>query len=369
MDINLLLRLMAEKNGSDLFFSTGAPPHMKVEGVSTPIGQGALPAGAIKKIAYSIMSEAQIKEFEEEWESNFAYTSADIGRFRVNVFLQRGEVGMVMRHIKSDIPTTQDLNLPKSVNNLVMERVGLVLLCGPTGSGKSSTLAAMIEHRNRNETGHILTIEDPIEFLYTHKKSIIDQREIGVDTKNYANAMKNAMREAPDVILIGEIRDSVAMEYALSYAQTGHLCLATIHGNNARQVLERIRNMFPREIQGHVMTEVADVLKGIVSQRLIRNKNGLRVPALEITLAAPEIVEIIQDGKFESLSKAIASNKMDGMITFDQSLYDLFKMGEISQDMALHYAESRHDLSLKIRLAGSTDEEEQVSHNPFKTKL
>lgn len=368
MDINLLLRLMAEKNASDLFFSTGAPPHIKIEGVSTPIGQGALPGGAIKKIAYSIMNDSQIDEFEENWESNFAYTSEDIGRFRVNVFMQRGEVGMVMRHIKSDIPTIKDLKLPVSIRNLVMERVGLVLICGPTGAGKSSTLAAMIQHRNQHDTGHILTIEDPIEFLYEHQKSIIDQREIGVDTKNYSNALKNAMREAPDVILIGEIRDQEAMEYALSYAQTGHLCLATIHGNNAKQVLERIRNLFPKEMQGHIMTELGSVLKGIVSQRLIRNKEGRRVPALEITLDAPEIVEIIQRGNLDQLSKAIASNKMDGMITFDQSLYDLFTMGEITQDMALHYAESKHDLSLKMRLSGQKSGGETVN-NPFKTKL
>ena len=368
MDINLLLRLMAEKNASDLFFSTGAPPHIKIEGVSTPIGQGALPGGAIKKIAYSIMNDNQIAEFEENWESNFAYTSGDIGRFRVNVFMQRGEVGMVMRHIKSDIPTIEELKLPVSIKNLVMERVGLVLICGPTGAGKSSTLAAMIQHRNQYDTGHILTIEDPIEFLYGHSKSIIDQREIGVDTKNYSNALKNAMREAPDVILIGEIRDQEAMEYALSYAQTGHLCLATIHGNNAKQVLERIRNLFPKEMQGHIMTELSSVLKGIVSQRLIRNKEGRRVPALEITLAAPEIVEIIQRGNLDQLSKSIASNKTEGMITFDQSLYDLFTIGEISQDMALHYAESKHDLSLKMRLSGSKTQGD-TGNNPFKTKL
>lgn len=368
MDIHLLLRLMAEKNASDLFFSTGAPPHMKIEGVSTPIGKGALPPGAIKKIAYSIMSPAQIEEFEREWEANFAYSAGDVGRFRVNVFMQRGEVGMVMRHIKSDIPTLEELHLPKVLKNLVMERTGLVLVCGPTGSGKSTTMAAMIEYRNCHSSGHILTIEDPIEFLYEHKRSIIDQREIGVDTKNYSNALKNAMREAPDVILIGEIRDAEGMEYALNYAQTGHLCLATIHGNNAKQVLERVRNMFPKEMQGHVMTELASVLKGIISQRLIRNKEGTRVPALEIMLAAPEIVEIISRGtNLEELPKAIASNKLDGMITFDQSLYDLFRMGEITQEMALHYAESRHDLSLKMRLAGKSHNE--AGANPFKTKL
>jgi twitching motility protein PilU len=269
MDIKLLLRLMAEKNASDLFFSTGAPPHMKIEGVSTPMGQGAMPPGAIKDIAYGLMDQKQIEEFEEEWEQNFAISVDDIGRFRVNVFLQRGEVGMVMRHIKSDISSIEELKLPITTAKLVMERSGLVLVCGPTGSGKSTTLAAMIDYRNRKDTSHILTIEDPIEFLHEHKLSIIDQREIGVDTKSFHNGLKNAMREAPDVILIGEIRDEEAMHYAISYAQTGHLCLATIHGNNAKQVLERIRNLIPSEQRASVMKELSGVLKGIVSQRLI----------------------------------------------------------------------------------------------------
>jgi len=368
MDINLLLRLMAEKKASDLFFSTGAPPHMKIEGVSTAIGSGALPPGAIKKIAYSIMNNDQIRDFEENWESNFAYTAKDVGRFRVNVFMQRGEVGIVLRHINSDIPTLTQLKLPKIISKLVMERTGLVLVCGPTGSGKSSTLAALIEYRNSIDSGHILTIEDPIEFLYSHKMSIIDQREIGVDTKSYSNALKNAMREAPDVILIGEIRDSEAMEYALSYAQTGHLCLATIHGNNAKQVLERIKNLFPKDMQGHVMTELASVLKGIVSQLLLRNKEGMRVPALEITMAAPEIIDIIKRGQLDELTKAIAGNRMEGMMTFDQSLYELFNMGEISQEQAISYAESKHDLTLKMRLGGRSPNNSGTSSG-FKTKF
>ncbi len=359
---------MAEKNASDLFFSTGAPPHMKIEGVSTAIGSSALPPGAIKKIAYSIMNDEQIKDFEENWESNFAYSAGEVGRFRVNVFMQRGEVGIVLRHIKSDIPTIRDLKLPKQITNLVMERAGLVLVCGPTGSGKSSTLAALIEHRNSIDSGHILTIEDPIEFLYEHKMSIIDQREIGVDTKNYSNALKNAMREAPDVILIGEIRDTEAMEYALSYAQTGHLCLATIHGNNAKQVLERIRNLFPTEMQGHIMTELSSVLKGIISQRLLQNKDGKRVPALEVTMAVPEIVDIIKRGQLDELSKAIASNHMEGMMTFDQSLYELVNIGEITQEQAIHYAESRHDLSLKLRLSGK-QAAIKTEGQTFKTKF
>jgi len=353
MDIKLLLRLMAEKNASDLFFSTGAPPHMKIEGVSTPMGQGAMPPGSIKDIAYNLMNKAQIEEFEQEWEQNFAISVDDIGRFRVNVFMQRGEVGMVMRHIKSDIATIEELKLPKPVADLVMERSGLVLVCGPTGSGKSTTLAAMIDFRNRRDTSHILTIEDPIEFLHEHKMSIIDQREIGVDTKSFHNGLKNAMREAPDVILIGEIRDEESMQYALSYAQTGHLCLATIHGNNAKQVLERIRNLIPADQRPSVMKELSGVLKGIISQRLVMSQKGTRVAALEVLLKAPDIQEIIQKGNLEELKKAIEKHHMDGMMSFDQSLFKLYKAKVITREDALRFAESRTDLNLQMRLTES----------------
>lgn len=353
MDITLLLRLMAQKNASDLFFSVGAPPHMKIEGVSTPMGQAPMPPGSIKDIAYKLMDAEQIKEFEREWELNFAYSLAEVGRFRVNVFRQRGEVGMVMRHIKSQIPAFEGLGLPSKVSDLVMERSGLVLVCGPTGSGKSTTLAAMLDYRNRRETGHILTIEDPIEFLHEHRMSIIDQREIGVDTRTFHHALKNAMREAPDVILIGEIRDTEAMQYALSYAQTGHLVLATIHGNNCKQVLERIRNFFEPESRGHVMKELSSVLRGIVSQRLVRGIDGKRVCATEILLMAPEIGETIQRGFLEDLHKVIEKNVNDGMLTFDQSLFNLFQKGAITRELALHNAESRTDLSLRMRLGAA----------------
>ena len=375
MDIKLLLRLMAEKNASDLFFSNGAPPHMKIEGVSTPMGQGALPSGAIKNIAYKLMTQKQIDEFEEEWEQNFAISVDDIGRFRVNVFMQRGEVGMVMRHIKSDIPSLESLSLPPAIAKLGMERNGLVLICGPTGSGKSTTLASMIDYRNRRDTSHILTIEDPIEFLHEHKLSIIDQREIGVDTKNYQNALKNALREAPDVILIGEIRDKEAMQYALSFAQTGHLCLATIHGNNSKQVLERVRNMIPQEQRSSVMKELSGVLKGIVSQRLVMSQDGKRVAALEILMKAPDLQEIIQKGTLEELKKAIEKHHMDGMMSFDQSLFGLYKDGVITKDDALRFAESRTDLSLQMRLTESgnpaaTKAKPKLDGIPsFKTKL
>jgi len=350
MDINLLLRLMAEKNASDLFFSTGAPPYMKIEGISTPMGQSPLPPGAIKEIAYKMMNNDQIKEFENEWEINFAHTVKKIGRFRVNVFKQRGEVGMVLRHIKYTIPTMEDLNLPSIISRMVMEPSGLILICGPTGSGKSTTMAGMIDYRNSRQACHILTIEDPIEFLHRHKMAILDQREIGVDTKNYHNALKNAMREAPDVIMIGEIRDAEAMEHALSFSQTGHLVVATIHGNNVKQALDRVRNMFPAEYRDQVMNELSTVIKGIVAQRLLRNQKGIRVPALEIMTDSPEIAEIIQLNKLDELRKVIEKSEDDGMQTFDQALYRLWRNKEITREDALHFAESRTDLSLKMRL-------------------
>ncbi|MDH5434310.1 MAG: PilT/PilU family type 4a pilus ATPase [Gammaproteobacteria bacterium] len=375
MDIKLLLRLMSSKNASDLFFSAGAPPHMKIEGISTPMGQGAMPAGSIKKIAYELMNEKQIKEFEEEWEQNFAITIDDIGRFRVNVFMQRGEVGMVMRHIKSNVPSLEELELPNKVAELVMERSGLVLVCGPTGSGKSTTLAAMIDYKNRNATSHILTLEDPIEFIHTHKQSIIDQREIGVDTKNFHNGLKNAMREAPDVILIGEVRDEESMQYAISYAQTGHLCIATIHGNNSKQVIERIRNLIPNEMRDSVLKDLSSVLKGIISQRLVMSKSGKRVAAMEIMLKAPDIQEIIQTGNLVNLKKAIEKHHMDGMMSFDQSLFKLYKTDVISKEEALHFAESRTDLNLQMRLSETGGKMQQPSvegssNGPsFSTKL
>ena len=360
MDIKLLLRLMAEKNASDLFFSTGAPPHMKIEGISTPMGQSPLPPGAIKDIAYNMMNQAQIEEFEQQWESNFAYTVKNIGRFRANVFKQRGEVGMVLRHIKYVIPSLDELNLPTVISRMIMEPSGLLLICGPTGSGKSTTMAGMIDYRNSRTAGHILTIEDPIEFLHRHKMSILDQREIGVDTKDYHNALKNAMREAPDVIMIGEIRDSEAMEYALSFAQTGHLVVATIHGNNIKQALDRVRNMFPADSREQIMIELSTVLKGVVAQRLLRNQKGIRVPALEIMIAAPEIAELIQRSKLDDLAKVIEKSETEGMLTFDQSLYNLWKQKQITREDALHYAESRTDLSLKMRLGNQSGDPSNV---------
>jgi len=378
MDINILLRLMAEKNASDLFFSTGAPPHMKIEGVSTPMGQSPLPPGAIKDIVYNMMNEEQKAEFEEEWESNFAYTVKNIGRFRVNAFRQRGEVGMVLRHIKYTIPAMEDLRLPPVISKLIMEPSGLILICGPTGSGKSTTMAAMIDYRNSRQGGHILTVEDPIEYLHRHKMSILDQREIGVDTKNFHNALKNAMREAPDVIMIGEIRDREAMEYALSFSQTGHLVIATIHGNNVKQAIDRARNMFPADNRDQVMMEMSTVLKGVVAQRLLRNQKGIRVPALEIMVGSPETAEVLNKNKLDELRVVIEKSENDGMQTFDMALYNLWRAKEITREDALHFAESRTDLSLRMRLGNqganadvmnSGQEKKKADPQRFNTKL
>ncbi len=368
MDINLLLRLMAEKNASDLFFSTGAPPYMKIEGISTPMGQSPLPPGAIKDIAYAMMNEDHKKAFENEWELNFAHTVKGVGRFRANIFKQRGEVGMVLRHIKHQIPTIEELNLPPIISKMIMEPSGLILVCGPTGSGKSTTLAGMIDYRNSRQASHILTIEDPIEFLHRHKMSILDQREIGVDTKNFHNALKNAMREAPDVIMIGEIRDSEAMEYALSFAQTGHLVVATIHGNNIKQALDRVRNMFPPEYRTQVMNELSTIIKGIVAQRLLRNQKGFRIPALEIMVGSPEVTDIIQYNKLDDLRSVIEKSKEDGMQTFDQALYKLWIDKEITREDALHFAESRTDLSLKMRLGNQGADPEDVMGKKYQNK-
>lgn len=376
MDISLILRFMVERSASDLFFSTGAPPNIKIEGVSTPVGHAPLPPGAIKDIAYSIMTEEQIDEFEEKLEMNFAYSASNIGRFRVNVFRQRGEVGMVMRHIKTNIPDITLLKLPPVLKDVIMEHNGLILVCGPTGAGKSTTLAAMVDYRNRNKTGHILTIEDPIEYLHAHKQSIIDQREIGVDTHSYHDALRNALREAPDVILIGEIRDAEAMEYAVTFAQTGHLCLATLHANNTKQAFERIRHFYPPEKQGQVMFDLSLVVRGIISQKLIPNVQGKRVPVMEVMLRSPDVVELIQKDELDNIVKAIESNANDGMMTMDQHLYELYKKGELDQEAALYHAESRTNLSLRMRL-GDDDKGankvqnlgENQNNSPFSTEL
>jgi twitching motility protein PilU len=350
-DITPVLKFMIEKGGSDLFFSTSAAIHLNVEGEILPINNQVLGPGMIKEIAYGLMSEAQIKEFEDTMECNFAISKTGVGRFRVNVFRQRGEVGMVIRHIKTEIPNFETLGLPNILQDLIMRKRGLLLVVGSTGSGKSTSLASMIDYRNQNSNGHIITIEDPIEFVYHHKKSIVDQREIGIDTHSFDSALKNAMRQAPNVILIGEIRDMEGMQHALAYAETGHLCLATLHANNANQALERIISFFPPDAKHGLLLGISLNLVGIISQRLIPGKVKKRVAAIEVLINTPYVTDLIKKQNLSEMKEIMADNNDIGMNTFDQSLFRLFTNGQIDEENALANADSRNDLSLKMRFA------------------
>ncbi len=355
VDISPVLKFMVDKGASDLFFSTNTAIHVEVEGETLPINAQIMGPGMIKDIAYSLMTPEQIRDFESTLESNFAISKQDVGRFRVNVFQQRGEVAMVIRHIKTEIPSFEHLGLPPVLKDLIMRKRGLLLVVGATGSGKSTSLASMIDYRNQNATGHIITIEDPIEFVYAHKKSIVNQREVGIDTLSFDNALKNAMRQAPDVILIGEIRDMESMKLALAYAETGHLCLATLHANNANQALERIMSFFPPEIKQGLLLSVSLNLVGVVSQRLIPAKSQKRVAAAEILINTPYVSELIQKQKLAEIKDIMADNNDIGMNTFDQALFRLFSNGKIDEENALAHADSRNDLSLKIRFAAEGD--------------
>ncbi|MBA3696551.1 MAG: PilT/PilU family type 4a pilus ATPase [Methylotenera sp.] len=361
IDITPILKFMLDKGGSDLFFSTGAAIHIEVEGDTLPINSQVMAPGVIKEIAYSIMSPEQIKEFESTLECNFAIGKKDIGRFRINVFKQRGEVGMVIRHIKTHIPSIEALGLPPILKDLINRKRGLILMVGATGSGKSTSLAAMIDHRNETTTGHILTLEDPIEFVHPHKKSIVDQREVGIDTLSFENGLKNAMRQAPDVILIGEVRDMEGMKNALAYAETGHLCLATLHANNANQALERVISFFPEEAKAGLLLGMSMNLVAIVSQRLISGKQSKRVAAIEVMINTPYMSELIEKQKMSDMKEIMADNNDIGMMTFDQSLFKLFANGKIDEENALANADSRNDLSLKIRFAAESSRSSSFS--------
>ena len=351
MDLNPYLKIMAEKNASDLFFSTNATPCIKIEGTTAHMGQTPLPPGAVKQLAYSIMNDEQIKSFEETLEMDLAISAKDTGRFRVNVFRQRGEVAMVVRYITANIKSVEQLSLPSALNDLVMAPRGLVLVVGTTGSGKSTTLASMINYRNRNKTGHILTIEDPIEFTHNHQKAIVNQREVGLDTLSYSSALRRAMREAPDVIMIGEIRDKETMQQALAYADTGHLCLSTLHATNGSQTLERIINFFPEKAHYQLRMDLSLNLKAIISQRLIIGTDKKRLPAVELLINTPHIADLIQKGNINEIQTAIEQGNDVGMQTFDQALFDLYQAEKISLEEALEYADSHNNLSLKVRLA------------------
>lgn len=355
IDISPVLKFMVEKNGSDLFFSTGTPIHIDIEGNTLPVNNQVMVPGMVKEIAYALMTAEQIKEFEATLEMNFAYGTRDLGRFRINVFKQRGEVAMVIRHIKDKIPSFEALGLPPIMKELIMRQRGLILIVGSTGSGKSTSLAAMIDHRNEHKTGHILMLEDPIEFVHSHKKSVVDQREIGIDTLSYDNGLKNAMRQAPDVVLIGEIRDMETMKHAIAYSETGHLCLATLHANNANQAIERILSFYPPEAKAGVLLGLSLNLAAIVSQRLVPGTKTKRVAAIEVLVNTPYVADLIKKPKIEEMKEIMATNGDIGMCTFDQCLFDLYREGRIDEENALASADSRNDLSLKIRFANEGD--------------
>lgn len=356
-DINNFLRILEQKDGSDLYLSTGAPPCAKFQGKLTPLSEEKMMPGQVKEIAYSLMDQEQQEEFEHELEMNLAVSIPQVGRFRINIFRQRNEISIVARNIKTEIPRFEDLKLPEVLKDLVMQKRGLILFVGGTGSGKSTSLAALIDHRNSNSGGHIITIEDPIEYVHRHKKSLVNQREIGVDTRNWEAALKNTLRQAPDVILIGEIRDRETMEHALAFAETGHLAISTLHANNANQALDRIINFFPEERRPQLLMDLSMNLRGFVSQRLIPTQDGKRCAAVEVLLGSPTVQELILRGEFESIKEIMEKSEGIGMQTFDTALFYLHQQGRISLEEALKNADSANNLRLRIKLAASSNEE------------
>ena len=351
MNVQPLFNPMVQKKASDLFLTCYAPVKIKIDGKIMPVNKLDLTPKMVRQAAMELMTEEQMEEFGREFEVDFAVSKPGLGRFRVNVFLQRGNVAMVMRYISHEIPTLEDLSMPPILQELVMFRRGLVLMVGASGNGKSTTLAAMINHRNEKTSSHILTIEDPIEFLHTNKRSIINQREIGTDTKNYARALRSAVREAPDVILIGEIRDRETMQAAIDLAGTGHLAIATLHSNNAPETLDRIINMFPEDQHPQVYMDLSHYLRSVISQRLVRGIDGNRMAALEIMLNTPRIAELIQSGDIGAVKEAFHETTEQGMQTFDESLLTLYRDGKVSMEEALANADSRANLESKIHFA------------------
>ena len=352
--MNLLpfFKLMAERSASDLFLAADSAIVIKIQGACHPVNNQVLSAEHVKQLAYQLMGEARVATFERELEMNFAFPVADVGNFRINVFKSRGTVALVARFIKPKADTLDELFMPEVLKDLIMEKRGIILLVGATGSGKSSTVSAMLEHRNENHSGHILTMEDPIEFIYKHKKSIVNQREVGSDTHSYDDALKNAMREAPNVLMIGEIRDQKTMTYAMQYAQAGHLCISTLHANNSYHSLSRIVNFYPQEARESLLYDLSTSMKAIISQRLVRSKdNGKLKPAVEVMLNTNRIAELIKNGELSEIKDAMEQSLSEGSQTFEQSLYKMYKNGEIELDEALRNADSASNLTWMVNNA------------------
>lgn len=354
MEFKDYLKLMVVKEATDLYLTAGAPPSAKIQGALTPIENTPLSNSEIDQIANAIMSEEQKAEFHRKPEMNLAISETGVGRFRVNIFLQRNSCSMVIRHIKTDIPAWDNLGLPEILTDVVMKPRGLVLFAGATGSGKSSSLAALIDHRNSNSAGHIITIEDPIEFIHSHKRSIINQREVGLDTDCYGDALMNTLRQAPDVVMIGEIRDREAMDYALAFCETGHLAISTLRANNVNEALERIINLYPEDRRDQLLMDLSFNLNAIVSQRLVSTIDNRRTAAAEILIGTPQVRELIGRGEIRPLKEAMESSENYGMQTVDMALFKLFQGGLISEDEALRNAEAPNNLRLKI--SSSTDQ-------------
>jgi twitching motility protein PilU len=375
MTVKELLGLMAQSNSSDLYLTVDSPPMFKTEGIIKPYGNSSLNAHQPEEIANSLMNERQKAIFAETFEMNLALYYPDIGRFRVNIYRQKSYVGLVFRMIKMEIETLDDLGLPEILKDISMTKRGLVLLVGGTGTGKSTTMAAMVDERNRTTTGHIITVEDPVEFIHHHKKCIISQREIGMDTLSYSNALKNTMRQAPYIIQIGEIRDAETMEAAIAFAETGHLCISTLHANNANQAIERIMNFFPHEKHNQMYFQLSLNMRAFISQRLIPTVDNKRAAAIEVLLDTPRVKDLIMKKSIDVLKEAMAAGNEEGMQTFDQGIYELYKEKKITYENAMAYSDSANDLRLKIKIdevGGTPDENEpeteDTDENSFRLK-
>lgn len=368
--IDQFLNILAKKDGSDLYLSTGAPPCAKFQGVLKPLAQEAYQSGQIEQIANQIMDGEQREAFAKELEMNLAISIPNVGRFRINIFKQRNDVAIVARNINTEIPNFDNLGLPPVLKELVMNKRGLILFVGGTGSGKSTSLAALIDHRNSTAGGHIITIEDPVEFVHKHKKSIVNQREVGVDTRSFKNALKNTLRQAPDVILIGEIRDRETMEHALEFAETGHLAISTLHANNANQALERIINLFPDEKRPQLLMGLSQNLRGFVSQRLVPTVDGKRCAAVEVLLGTKTIQELVLKNRLTEIKEIMEKSENLGMQTFDGALFKLFMAGKVSYDDAIANADSPNNLRLRIKLAqGESPAAAKSDKAPVKTSF